>query len=391
MWWNKPLDIQEPEQIMIKTLELSAYIARMCRGSHFEDTLARPDESELGYTTAWNQLTLPVSYRMSSSQGQIGTSRGIRGFFSTDHRVLLQIDVDIRPDVIRRTSESPDDTVNTELTRTVPDEMEKFFLERPSNGITIKCPHLAPDQLPESPSIDLSHGDIQRWKLAASASLDLAFPGISLATRIRNFPVVTFRLEQWPLYVGLGLTGFVYGGLHCLAWNAPFPSSAESLLWRLSSVSITSTGALVALVISWHASPPFWSSSPRRGSSSWAISVVRPTLLLMDFLDKVYDAFPLNLSIIQRLHDRLRVPRFLDIVLLTVHFIISIISCVLYVFFMLTSPLLKPVFDIAIVLLIILYAVARVYLVVECFINLGHLPPLAYELPQWSRYVPHIG
>lgn len=52
--------------------------------------------------------------------------------------------------------------------------------------------------------------------------------------------------------------------------------------------------------------------------------------------------------------------------------------------------LLKLAFDVAVVALIILYVVARVYLVVECFINLAHLPPSAYQLPQWSRYVPHI-
>ena len=36
------------------------------------------------------------------------------------------------------------------------------------------------------------------------------------------------------------------------------------------------------------------------------------------------------------------------------------------------------------------YVLARLYLVVECFIQLSHLPAGVYEEPQWSAYFPHI-
>jgi hypothetical protein len=36
------------------------------------------------------------------------------------------------------------------------------------------------------------------------------------------------------------------------------------------------------------------------------------------------------------------------------------------------------------------YALARAYLVVECFLSLFHSPAGIYDLPQWSSYVPHI-
>lgn len=391
MWWNKPLDIQEPEQIMIKTLELSAYIARMCRESGFEYTGRTVRFDGFGSETEWTRLTLPVRYRESSIHGHIWRSRGVRTFFSTTRWLFANLNIDIDPDFISRTSEGPNSTSNiAALTTTAQGEMEKLFLGQPSNGITIKDPQSQMDvsRFPESFSVGLSRGDIQRWKLAARTPVDIEVPQQLLATRIRNFPRLEFASDQWPLYVGLGLTGFIYGGLHCLAWNAPFPSTAEGLLWRLSSVSITSTGVLMTLVISWNAFPPFWSYLFGWRSSSWDIGVKKPALLLMRFLDKVYDVFPFNLSIVQKLHDKLRVPRFLDIVILTVY---SIIYFIFYIFFIFTGPLLKPIFDIAVILLIILYAVARVYLVVECFINLAHLPPSAYQLPQWSQYVPHIG
>ena len=36
------------------------------------------------------------------------------------------------------------------------------------------------------------------------------------------------------------------------------------------------------------------------------------------------------------------------------------------------------------------YILARAYLVVECFINLSHLPAGVYDVPSWSTYFPHI-
>lgn len=41
--------------------------------------------------------------------------------------------------------------------------------------------------------------------------------------------------------------------------------------------------------------------------------------------------------------------------------------------------------------LALLYPVARVYIIVECFINLVHLPPAVYQEPNWSQYIPHFG
>ncbi|KAL8643969.1 MAG: hypothetical protein Q9226_008006 [Calogaya cf. arnoldii] len=36
------------------------------------------------------------------------------------------------------------------------------------------------------------------------------------------------------------------------------------------------------------------------------------------------------------------------------------------------------------------YVLARLYLVVECFIQLSHLPAGVYDMPEWSSYFPHI-
>lgn len=41
-------------------------------------------------------------------------------------------------------------------------------------------------------------------------------------------------------------------------------------------------------------------------------------------------------------------------------------------------------------LVLLAYVLARGYLVVECFINLSHLPAEVYNVPTWSGYFPHI-
>ena len=46
--------------------------------------------------------------------------------------------------------------------------------------------------------------------------------------------------------------------------------------------------------------------------------------------------------------------------------------------------------SIALPLIALAYMLARAYLVVECFINLSHLPAGAYDVPQWASYFPHI-
>ena len=42
------------------------------------------------------------------------------------------------------------------------------------------------------------------------------------------------------------------------------------------------------------------------------------------------------------------------------------------------------------VLVLPAYIAARAYLVVECFINISHLPAEVYDVPVWAAYFPHI-
>lgn len=118
------------------------------------------------------------------------------------------------------------------------------------------------------------------------------------------------RNSDWYLEGGLIAAGVLYGGLHLLAWYAPFQRSYELWLWRVSCI----------------------------------IVIAGPPLLIF---------YPHNFV------------------------------------FSLPSPL-DRLRAIHIGILILIYPAARMFLVIECFINLAHLPPEVYQQPAWSRYIPHL-
>jgi hypothetical protein len=45
------------------------------------------------------------------------------------------------------------------------------------------------------------------------------------------------------------LIGIVFGGIHCIAWSFAFPSYAEQILWRVTSLSIVGFFTLIALSV----------------------------------------------------------------------------------------------------------------------------------------------
>ena len=79
------------------------------------------------------------------------------------------------------------------------------------------------------------------------------------------------------LIVGIIISAFLYGGLHLLAWNAPFRSRAEEWLWRSSGIFIMTSSQYIG---------PLLSLKPSSGSKSyfrWSLFLV-----LAFFLGLVY-------------------------------------------------------------------------------------------------------
>lgn len=205
----------------------------------------------------------------------------------------------------------------------------------------------------ENPTyFELDAANLRRWSLVSRAMRryrpdfdtpeleQLGSPGIrwSLHERMYNWPSSSQLRVLDPtgrrkgnviLIVSFTVAGFLYGGLHLIAWNAHFASKAEQVLWRFSGLSIVSSGFLVVSFIT-----------------------------------------------LQRLANRLR-HRFkiLDILWK---------SQALFGFMGATLVIFTGFYAAG-------YVLARVYLVVECFQQIASLPPTAYDVPQWSQYFPHIG
>jgi hypothetical protein len=171
-------------------------------------------------------------------------------------------------------------------------------------------------------------------------------------------PAKTSHRGAWMLFLGFSIMGLAYGGLHCLAWNALFSSDLERLFWRVSSLTIASTGVMIALVFIWFVLPSF--------SQGFLVVVFKWIEKLVKDVNRSFKIHP-----------------YVGIGYRCVFIPLGVIGAIL----LFVLPLLL---DLAVCAFIIFYILARAYLVVECFINVAHLPGGAYQRPQWSQYVPQI-
>lgn len=83
--------------------------------------------------------------------------------------------------------------------------------------------------------LQLAHSDVRRWQLALGYGRLNNVAKNLLVDRARNLPLLhTYGAvssdRHITFYVGFGLFGLIYGGLHCVAWNAPFVSDIEKIL-----------------------------------------------------------------------------------------------------------------------------------------------------------------
>ena len=187
------------------------------------------------------------------------------------------------------------------------------------------------------PSLRLTKQDINRWKMAKRAAESIGklsdhenFSGIPFERRCTNMPDLFETFDEPPLVFGFSAAAMIYGGLHALAWSAHFHSPTEQLLWRISSVVVM--GGIPTLAVMFGVSNQLRDSILGDSDHDWTLHLVLFSLFRLVF----YSFIGLNF------------------------------------------------------LIAIAYVLARLYLVVECFIQLSHLPAGVYEVPEWSAYFPHI-
>jgi hypothetical protein len=197
--------------------------------------------------------------------------------------------------------------------------------------------------------VDLSPGEYHALMLANEARLHYGDIDISafykspildsriVKNRIHNQSILTSRMIFFPdisLRAGFLFAGLIYGGLHLTAWDAPFPTSVETVLWRVSASVITCSGFAYLFMVHFldiQALELYCTGTPRREIKQKFLRAI----LVMEKETRI-------------------------------------------AMWYMALPTLG------------LYCFARVYLVVECFLSLAYLPNSTFLVPSWSQYVPHI-
>lgn len=221
---------------------------------------------------------------------------------------------------------------------------------------------------------DHRSGDEYKYPLG-NPTLEAIEPAARLRRRTRNWPRFETS-DPLRLFSFFSLSA-LYGGLHCLAWNAHFPSPAERVMWRASSIVLL-TAAFPALAsVFLYTSGPYLKDELDADRSEKEL----PALPLLERPRWYIIAVTGSIKSAARAfrHRELR-------------------SRLVYISKAYFSPrgilykLINALLVATITLSMALILAARTYLIVECFIQLAHLPPgPIFTVPNWAAYFPHLG
>ena len=83
----------------------------------------------------------------------------------------------------------------------------------------------------------------------------LAMIGMEVSLRAGDMKIPTFYADPEDgaflvaFFICLPVVGGVFGGIHCVGWFFDFPSSAEAMLWRVSSAVLTVVAFLSPIIV----------------------------------------------------------------------------------------------------------------------------------------------
>ena len=219
------------------------------------------------------------------------------------------------------------------------------------------------------PKIRLSSQDITRWKMAWRTIQSFKFDVRDsvpfryrkehnvIKSRCKDLPDLTDILEEFSVTFGFSAAAFIYGGLHALAWFAHFDSSIEQLLWRISACLVMG-GVPVLYVLVQVFNKIYYRNHITADSRVYVSDSADSGSESTDYSSDDTDSYQ---------SDSLHRSKAWDV-----------------------DDLIIYIGVLLILVLLLAYTLARAYLLVECFINLAHLPAGVYDVPRWATYFPHI-
>jgi len=361
-WFNKPLDIMEASPIAVddrETAELCAAMSllshigrpgfrlRRRRGFGFNGGIAAVSALINSPTLASGEVDLRAAFDYRDGEDAGGMTEQNRGLAAI---VAPQLDISQLPTecTVRYRRIDPlfrcDWQTRWEL-QTNYDEMA------PAAGVSVVVPR------PDLRRFHLGLHALVRYDDLLRVALPSNFLHLDpelVAPRAGNLnydaqllafdkyrPYGTSRVRFLADSPAASIAGFaaasaVYGGAHLLlGWNGPMATTAEVLLWRVSGVALAAFWAvLVALFAA--AALPLVLFTIAAGGTRPGQSSIAPTWLRYAF------------------------PAYLALVLVALGAVLA------------------------------LFLLARVYVVVECFVSLWYAPQSVFAQPVWSSYVFHI-
>jgi hypothetical protein len=340
-WWYKPLDIEEPEHIKVDSDKLRKICAWMIMGGKLGAHVRLNHGSAFAFLVHSEDI-------FSNDEASAPILREFPKFwrFSIPHR---------------EESSSNDGNQPEQQTEEIQPASLKLYPGDTINGFRLVLDGL--EQTPKDSYLILDSVTKECLRLADSLRTDSTAEGIwtynwpyagpgpdssgMLLTQIfdsdtlddnslgdfRGSNKFTQKLDAITFFWLIVLfAGSVYGLVHLIAWNGPFTSLLQRWTWRVSCLIIASPSVLLAVFIG---------------------------------IKEVHDPAPNAYALFALLWFPYRLIR------RVVQRNVAIYSIV--------GPLA------------LVYLAARVFLVVECFINISQLPPEVYQIPQWSQYIPHLG
>lgn len=357
-WWNKPLDIDEPTRISTDDPKADSICAavwsRAALGRHTPLVVQKPGQSTTELMCLWRNRVVGVEQLVFSPQhaqdlwSECFSGRSVtyqqgsryfsnQGYISED--ILLRLST-------RRRRKSYRDNLNNRIYIELSSALVKAVLERSKV-------HLGTGVLGPEDRVYVAFEDhhLERHLSAHShpvglTLISIASPGFKfdkMRPRIRNLYDTLFDgddnvTDATPHIWILSVAGMLYGAWHLTAWNGPFRTTAEEILWKASAVGVAAGLMLLSAL-------GFVSDQEDKLGAKLVPVIIDPT------------KWPRAVKVLGL------------IVLLPCGFLFSIVDTSLWCFLIFS----------------------RTYLVVESFISLAFVPDTVFALPKWSSYFPHIG
>ncbi|KAJ4371157.1 hypothetical protein N0V83_004373 [Neocucurbitaria cava] len=205
LWWNKPLDVEEPTLINVSNhLELASMMA-LCSGAKQErqanplkrsHVILRESSGQAPFSEKEDKIIL----------APFQAYRGFQfvGYCAKHPRTILKIH---------------ERTIPGKLTLDQNDMRRWEFAER----ALLKY------------HTDAWRGTINNFVVDCNKSM--------LVDRVGDIPEIS-TVSRGAIFATFAFAGFLYGGVHLAAWSNAFRSDTEAWLWKISAVILASSGPL---------------------------------------------------------------------------------------------------------------------------------------------------